>query len=119
VRRAAVAKEPFTDNPQLAAQVRQLLAERENAVAYEQSTRIDAVDKQLKELGYRRATDATKAVEAEDRAEEKAAATEDKAKAAEHRADESTPLVDPSGTPPQGRTAKPARKVTAADASGK
>lgn len=44
--------EPFTDNPQVAAQVRQLLAERENAVAYENTGRVAAVDKQLAELGY-------------------------------------------------------------------
>jgi hypothetical protein len=36
---------------QQAAQVRQLLAERANAVAYDQQTRVDAVDKQLAELG--------------------------------------------------------------------
>ena len=36
---------------QIASQVRQLLAERENAVGYGQETRIEAIDKQLKELG--------------------------------------------------------------------
>jgi ferredoxin-NADP reductase len=38
---------------QQAAQVRQLQAERENAVAYGQETRIEAIDKQLKELGVK------------------------------------------------------------------
>lgn len=37
---------------QVAAQIRQLLAERANAVAYRNTTRIHAVDKQLTELGY-------------------------------------------------------------------
>jgi hypothetical protein len=37
---------------QNAAQVRQLLAERENAEAYGQETRLGAIDKQLAGLGY-------------------------------------------------------------------
>jgi hypothetical protein len=38
---------------QNAGQVRQLLAERENAVAYGQETRVEAIDKQLKQLGVK------------------------------------------------------------------
>jgi hypothetical protein len=38
---------------QNAAQVRQLQAERVNAVAYGQETRVEAIDKQLKELGVK------------------------------------------------------------------
>ena len=38
---------------QNAAQVRQLLAERENAVLYGQETRVEAIDKQLKEFGVK------------------------------------------------------------------
>jgi hypothetical protein len=37
---------------QRAGLVRQLLAERENAVAYGQKDRVEAADKQLAELGY-------------------------------------------------------------------
>lgn len=45
--------EPYTDNPAVAAQLRQLLAERENAVAYENEGRVEAIDKQLDSLGYK------------------------------------------------------------------
>jgi hypothetical protein len=38
---------------QQAGLVRQLLAERENAVGYGQETRIQAIDKQLKDLGVK------------------------------------------------------------------
>jgi len=55
--------EPYTDNPQLAAQIRQLLAERENADAYGQETRLEAIDKQLKELGFKSDKQAAKAVD--------------------------------------------------------
>jgi len=45
-------KDPAEQVPyQQAARVRQLLAERENAVTYGQDTRVAAVDKQLAELG--------------------------------------------------------------------
>ena len=83
---------------QQAAQVRQLLAERENAVAYEQETRVAAVDKQLAELGYKRPGQAEKAVEA---AEERAAAA-----AAESGDEESA-----RAKPPEGRTTR-ARATT-------
>jgi hypothetical protein len=52
-------------------QVRQLLNERANAEAYGQATRVEAVDKQLAELGYKRPAQAEKAAAA---AEERAAA---------------------------------------------
>jgi len=46
------AKDPVEQVPyQQAGKVRQLLAERENAVIYGQETRVAAVDKQLAELG--------------------------------------------------------------------
>ena len=45
--------EPYTDNPAVAAQVRQLLAERENAEAYGQTSRLEAIDKQLQGLGVK------------------------------------------------------------------
>jgi hypothetical protein len=67
-----MAKDALTDNPQVAAQLRQLLAERENAVAYGQTTRIEAVDKQLATLGYKSEKQAAKAVDA---ATERAATT--------------------------------------------
>lgn len=51
-RNTTMAKEPVTTSPQAAGQLRQLLAERENAEAYGQTTRLEAVDKQLAELGY-------------------------------------------------------------------
>ena len=50
---------------QNAAQVRQLLNERELAVAYGQTTRVEAVDKQLAELGYTPPDKADKADKAE------------------------------------------------------
>jgi hypothetical protein len=59
-----MAKDVLTDNPQVAAQLRQLLAERENAVAYGQTTRVEAVDKQLATLGYKTEKQAAKAVDA-------------------------------------------------------
>lgn len=52
--------EPYTDNPQLAAQVRQLLAWRENAVVYGQTDQIESADKQLKALGYKEPKKAAK-----------------------------------------------------------
>lgn len=58
---------PDKDLPyQQAAQVRQLLAERENAVAYEQTDRVAAVDKQLEGLGYKSEKQAVKAAGAAD-----------------------------------------------------
>lgn len=56
---------------QQAPQIRQLLAERENAEAYGQTTRVEAIDKQLEGLGYKRPSQAEKAADA---AEERAAA---------------------------------------------
>jgi hypothetical protein len=56
---------------QQAGQVRQLLNERENAVADGNTTRIEAVDKQLEALGYKSEKQAAKAADA---AEERAAA---------------------------------------------
>jgi hypothetical protein len=47
---------------QKSAQVRQLLAERENADAYGQTTRLEAVDKQLAELGWSKPEEAPKKV---------------------------------------------------------
>jgi hypothetical protein len=46
---------------QNAAQVRQLQAERENAEAYGLTTRLEAIDKQLKELGVKPKEKAKKA----------------------------------------------------------
>ena len=47
---------------QKAAQVRQLLAERENADAYGQATRLAAIDKQLASLGWTKPEEAPKKV---------------------------------------------------------
>jgi hypothetical protein len=48
------AKDPADRVPyQNAGAVRQLLAERENAVIYGQATRVDAIDKQLAEFGVK------------------------------------------------------------------
>jgi len=53
------AKDPAEQVPyQQAGKVRQLLAERENAVIYGQETRVAAVDKQLAELGVKVSEDA-------------------------------------------------------------
>lgn len=83
---------------QQAAQVRQLLAERENAEAYGQTERLAAVDKQLKGLGYKRPAQAEKATEAaEERAAAAAAEEEDEAKTAA----------------PKGRSVSSPRKTTA------
>lgn len=49
---------------QQANQVRQLLSERANADAYGQATRVEAVDKQLAELGYYTEKQAAKAAAA-------------------------------------------------------
>jgi SAM-dependent methyltransferase len=97
-----VAKESLTSSPQVAGQLRQLLAERENAVAYGQTTRIEAVDKQLEALGYKSEKQAAKAADA---AEERAAAA-----AATGPADEESARAKT----PEGRTATP--KVTADEA---
>lgn len=48
-------------SPQASPQLAQLLAERENAEAYGQTTRLEAVDKQLAELGYKKAAQERKA----------------------------------------------------------
>lgn len=86
---------------QQAAQVRQLLAERENAVAYEQTDRVAAVDKQLEGLGYKSEKQAVKAADAaEERAAAAVAETDDE-EAARAKA-------------PEGRTATP--KATADEA---
>jgi len=82
---------------QQANQVRQLLGERENAVAYGQQTRVDAVDKQLAELGYKRPVQAEKAAEA---AEERAAA-----------AVESGDQEQAQAKPPEGRTTRAKQKT--------
>lgn len=73
-----------TESPKVAGQVRQLLAERANAIAYGMTTRVEACDKQLKTLGYRPGLE-----------------------------DEKTPAApeDPAA-PPQGRTATPSRRVS-------
>lgn len=53
------AKDPADRVPyQQAGAVRQLLAERENAVIYGQATRVDAIDKQLAGLGVTVSDDA-------------------------------------------------------------
>lgn len=77
---------------QQAPQVAQLRAERENAVAYGQETRVAAVDKQLDALGIQ---------------EKKAAA--EKRKAAADDSDDADESKKRS-TPPQGRSAKPTQK---------
>lgn len=59
---------------QQAPQVAQLLAERETASAYGQTTRVEAVDKQLAALGYAKPKQAETAAAA---ASERAAAAED------------------------------------------
>jgi len=73
---------------QQAAQVRQLLAERETAQGYGLTTRVEAADKQLAELGW---VDPAKA--------------EAEAKAAARR------------QPPKGRTSAASKKVTAEGAA--
>jgi hypothetical protein len=78
---------------QQAAQVRQLLAERETAEAYGQTTRVEAADKQLAELGYKRPGQAEKAADA----------AEDRAAAALAEGDEE----QARGKAPEGRTARP------------
>lgn len=75
---------------QNATQVAQLLAERVNAVAYGQVSRMEAIDKQLASLGY---TD-----------HKKAAKTRAAAAAEETRAE---PEAEPEKAPPQGRTSRP------------
>lgn len=67
----------------LAGQVRQLLAERENAVAYEMTDRVESIDLQLVEFGYdpKKVTKVTRDTPPQDRrasheGTEKAAATE-------------------------------------------
>jgi hypothetical protein len=79
---------------QNAAQIRQLQAERANAVAYGQQTRIDAVDKQLAEFGVKPESDKPKKAEAAEKAE--------------------SPEPEPEKTAPQGRTTKQERQQTAA-----
>jgi len=75
---------------QQAAQVRQLLAERDNAKAYGMTTRVEAADKQLAALGYT----------TQKKAEKAAAAAEERAAAAE--ADEEQARA----RPPEGRTTR-------------
>jgi len=72
---------------QNAAQVRQLQAERVNAVAYGQGTRIEAIDKQLNEFGVK----------------------PEKAKKAEPEKVE----PEPEKAPPHGRTTKQERQQKA------
>jgi hypothetical protein len=83
---------------QQAGQIRQLLAERENAVAYEQTDRIAAIDKQLSGLGYK-PKQAAKAADA--------AAVSSAAASAEAE-------VLAKGEPPKGRTASSPRRQTTA-----
>lgn len=83
---------------QQAGQIRQLLAERENAVAYEQTDRIAAVDKQLSGLGYKPKQAAKAADAAEATAEAETPAKEEPAKE----------------EPPKGRTASSPRRQTTA-----
>jgi len=85
---------------QQAPQVRQLLAERENAEAYGQTTRVEAVDKQLAGLGYKRPAQAEKATEA---AEERAAAA----------AAEGTEEEEAKTAVPKGRSSSSPRRTTA------
>jgi hypothetical protein len=82
---------------QQAAQVRQLVQERENAEAYGQTTRVEAVDKQLAELGYKTPKGAEKAADA----------AEDRAAAALASDDEE----QARGKAPEGRTNR-ARQTT-------
>ena len=82
---------------QQAAQVRQLLGERETADAYGMTTRVEAVDKQLASLGYKRPGQAEKAAEA---AEERAAA-------AVQSGDEEAAQTKP----PEGRTTRAKQKT--------
>lgn len=81
---------------QLAPQVRQLLAERENAEAYGQASRLEAVDKQLAELGYKRPAQAAKAAASAE------AAAEERAEASEQE----------QAAPPKGRTSRAGRQQT-------
>jgi hypothetical protein len=83
---------------QQAPQVRQLLAERENAKAYGQTTRVEAVDKQLAELGYK----------TEKQAEKAASAAEERAAAATAKSDD---IEAARSAPPEGRTTR-ARATT-------
>jgi hypothetical protein len=91
---------------QQAAQVRQLLAERENAVAYKQGTTVDRVDKQLAELGYKTPKGAEQAA---GKAEDAAVNTpeEERATPPEERA------AQPKEEPPKGRTASSPKRTTA------
>ena len=77
---------------QQTAQVDQLLAERENAVAYEQQTRVDAVDKQLDGLGV---------------SARREAAAEKRKTAAEKAEDGGESKQAARSAPPQGRQSKP------------
>jgi hypothetical protein len=83
-------------------QVRQLLAERANADAYGQTTRLAAVDKQLAELGY---TSPKQAEKAADAAAERAAA----AVAKSEKGDEDDQAA--RSKPPEGRSTR-ARATT-------
>jgi hypothetical protein len=66
--------------PQQANQIRQLLNERANADTYGQTTRVEAVDKQLAELGYKTQKQAERAASA---AEGRAATTVESGASAE------------------------------------
>lgn len=70
---------------QQAGQVRQLLNERANAVAYGQTTRMEAVDKQLAALGYKSEKQAAKAVAAEEPPQERHAEERETTAAGETR----------------------------------
>lgn len=90
-RSVVMADKPLSESYQVAGQLRQLLAERENAEAYGMTTRIEAVDKQLAELGYKH-----------DKAE--------KGAKAEKKADEEPPVKktepEPSKETPKGRSTR-------------
>jgi hypothetical protein len=91
---------------QQSAQVRQLLNERENADAYGQTDRVDAVDKQLAELGYKTPKGAEQAAgKAEDAALN--APEEERTTPPEERA------AQGKDEPPKGRTASAPKRTTA------
>jgi hypothetical protein len=75
-------------------QVQQLLAERVNAEAYGQSSRVEAVDKQLAGLGY---VDPKKAA---------------KARAEAAKAEEESSEAETRSQPPKGRTSRQQQQAT-------
>jgi hypothetical protein len=93
---------------QQANQIRQLLNERANADAYGQSTRVEAVDKQLEQLGYKTEKQAEKAAEA---AEVRAAAA-----VAEASEDENARTQAPQGRSTRQQQTTEGGKSTSAKA---